>query len=111
MKRKRNTNQTTSYSHVEQYRGHELETPCTVVYDVEPGEKAVRCGDNACPGADPDCEIFSVTIDATGEDITDEADLDAIKDSILEDYAASEAGDDDDRAYDEMKDRLACGED
>ena len=45
------------------------------------------------------------------KDITDEADLDSIKDSIIEEIGSSDAGDDDDRAYEDAKDRRLMGED
>lgn len=109
--RRRSPSGTVSYSHREDYRGHELETDCTAAYDYEPGEKGVRYGDNACPGSDPEITSLVVTVDATGEDITDEADLDSIKDSILEEIGSSDAGDDDDSAYEDARDRRLMGED
>lgn len=82
---------TTSYTHRETYRGAEVEIDCTVDYDIEPGEKAIRYGDNACPGSDPEVTINTVTVDATGEDITDECDLDALADDIVEEVGRDEA--------------------
>ena len=104
------TTTTVSYTHREEYRGHELETDCTATVTIEPGEREIRYGDSACPGSDPEVTIDSVVVDATGEDITDEADPDSIREAALENYS-DDPGDDDDRAYEEMKDRRLMGDD
>jgi hypothetical protein len=75
------------------FHGHELETPCTVEYEFEPGEKEIRYGDNAYPGCDPTVSVDRVTIDATGEDITQEITQDEdeeIKELIILDKSEPE---------------------
>ena len=83
----------------------------TVTYEFEGGERAIMYGDNACPGSDPEVTIGTVTVVSTGEDVTDQADLDTLRDDIIEEIGASDAADDDDRKFDEMRDRRLMGED
>jgi hypothetical protein len=84
---RRNRNRTISYTLNETFHGHELETECTVEFEVEPGEPTVMWGDNAHPGSDPSVLIYKVTVDDTGEIVTD-YDADAVSEHILDLMAA-----------------------
>lgn len=99
-------NGSTSWTRKETWHGHELETECTVSYSVSGRHRPMRWGpDGGSPEEFPEVEIDSVTIDATGEDIQgelDESEIDAIEEEIL---SGCDDGDDDDRRYDEMRDR------
>jgi hypothetical protein len=99
--RHRRSNRETSYTVTETYHGHELETECTVEYDLEPGERAIMYGDSACPGSNPEVQVVTVVVDATGEDITAQCDLDEIAEDILIEVGESER----DRAEAEAEDR------
>jgi hypothetical protein len=85
------------------------EVSIAVDLSVTPGEREVRWGDNACPGCGPEIEILSA-LDDDGKDWTEEIEgdrewLSEIEEKAVE--AASDDGDDDDRAYDDMRDRRA----
>jgi hypothetical protein len=85
------------------------EVSILVECSVTPGEREVRWGDNACPGCGPEIEILSA-LDDDGTDWTEEIEGDKDWMSEIEDKAveaASDDGDDDDRAYDEERDRRA----
>ena len=88
--RRRSANRETSYTLRETYHGHELETECVVEFDLIPGERAIRYGDNACPGSDPEVQVITVRVEETGEDVTDQCDLDSIAEDILIDVGESE---------------------
>lgn len=82
MKRKNDEHQTT----VEREAfGHDLEVEITVVFELEPGEKPIRYGDNACEGCDASVEILAAYVTKTGEPITlTDSEENGIKDDIIE---------------------------
>jgi hypothetical protein len=95
----------TSYEDPETGTETDIEVTCIVT----PGEPEVRWGDNANPGCGPEIEILSA-LDDEGKDWTEEIEgdrewLSEIEEKAVE--AASDDGDDDDRAYDDMRDRRA----
>jgi len=89
-RRRQRSNRETSYTVAETYHGHELETECVAEYDLIPGERAIMYGDNACPGSDPEVQVTRVTVEATGEDVTEAVDLDGLAEDILIEVGESE---------------------
>lgn len=84
------------------------DVPCTATYDYEPGERATRHD----PGCDAEVSILAVTVDATGEDVTDEVDLDSLADAIREsvgDYEEDAREAAAERRAEERRDRLRYG--
>lgn len=85
----------------------------TVTYEFEPGEKAIMYGDNACPGSAPEVAISTVTVDETGEDVTDQADLASLAETIAESLADEEDAAREDaaeRRAEERRDRMRMGD-
>ena len=82
-----------------------------IEFTVTPGERETR----DCPGSDPEIEDRAAYVEirrggkATLERRPELDDL--VSDEELLDYAADDAGDDHDRAYDDWRDRRAFGED
>lgn len=74
----------------------------TVTYEFEPGEKSIMYGDNACPGSAPEVTISTVIVDETGEDVTEQAALDSLSETIAESLA-----DDEDAAREDAAERRA----
>lgn len=76
-------NRTMSYTHRQEYRGVEIEVDCTVEFEVSGRHVPMRWGpDGGSPEEFPDVDVLAVTVDATGEDITSEVDMDRVTDLI-----------------------------
>jgi hypothetical protein len=87
------------------YRTIEIEVECEV--EIEPGEKAIMWGDNACPGSPPTAEIVSAQTE-DGVDVMKlltEGDIRAIEDRAIE-----QAGEDEQDARAAAEDDAADAE-
>lgn len=87
-----------------------VERECVIEYDYEPGERATRHE----PGCDATVSILAVYVAGTVEDVSAKVaarDLVRLMDDIAEWRAESDASDDDDRRYEDAKDRRLFGRD
>jgi hypothetical protein len=90
MARTRRRNDTFAFTWATTVYGQELEVECVAEYDLIPGERAIRYGDNACPGSDAEVQVTSVRVEETGEDVTALVDLDSLAEDILLEVGESE---------------------
>ncbi len=89
-RRRQRSNREHSFTWTTEVYGLEVEPECVAEYDLIPGERAIMYGDNACAGSDPEVQVISVRIEATGEDVTDKVDLDGLAEDILLEVGESE---------------------
>ena len=89
----------TTWTRKETWHGHELETECLVKFTVSGRHvRATRLD----PEEFPEIEIDEVTVEATGEVLTDLTS--AEEDAIVSSIEADDHGDEDDRGYDDSRD-------
>lgn len=88
--RRRNASREHSFTWTTEVYGIEVEPECVAEYDLIPGERAIMYGDSACAGSDPEVQVTSVRVEATGEDVTALVDLDELAQDILLEVGESE---------------------